>query len=67
MLRLVRPVDRHSEVVRLLLRQLGQLDAEVIEVQPRILVVQGVQARTARSRYSSLVMTTLADDCAPMS
>src|SRR5688572_26393392 len=31
MLRLVRSLDRHAEVLRLLLRQLRQLDAEVIE------------------------------------
>ena len=38
--RLVRAVDRHAEVVGLFLRQLRQLHAEVIEVQPRHLLVE---------------------------
>src|SRR5258707_11692453 len=38
--RLVRSVDRNADVVRLILRQLRQLHAEMIEVQPRHLLIE---------------------------
>src|SRR5688500_585372 len=52
-LRLIRSLDRHAEVVRLLLRQLRQLDAEVIEVQPCDLFVQ--RLRQHRHRLAVLL------------
>src|SRR5262245_8276362 len=39
-LRLVRSLDRHAEVIGLLLRQPRQLHAEVIEVKPRNLLIE---------------------------
>src|SRR5262245_38846963 len=38
--RLVRPLDRHAEVIGLLLGQLRQPGAELVEVQPRDLLVE---------------------------
>src|SRR2546421_11638847 len=40
---LVRALDWHSDVVRLILRQLRQLHAEMIEVQPRHLFVEALR------------------------
>src|SRR5439155_13221181 len=40
MIALVRPFDRHADVGRLLLGQLGQLHTERAEVQPRHLLVE---------------------------
>ena len=37
---LERPLDRHAEVVRLVLRELGELDSQVGQVQPRDLLVE---------------------------
>src|SRR5215468_11660382 len=38
--RLVRALDRHADVLRLLLGELGQLDPERVQVQPGDLLVQ---------------------------
>ena len=47
---LVRPVDRHADVRRLLGSQLGQLHAERGEVQPRDLLVERLRQRVDADR-----------------
>ena len=50
--RLVRSLDRHADVVRLLPAQLGQLDTELSQVQSRHLLVELLgQAEGLQSVY----------------
>ena len=37
---LERPLDRHADIGRLLVAELGELDADLVEVQPRDLLVE---------------------------
>jgi hypothetical protein len=62
MIRLVRAFHRYAKVIRLLLRELGQLHAELIEVQPGHFLVQLL--RQHRDRLAILLALAWSSSCA---